>query len=141
MLIREIKVMNELKNEPGFARLISYGKEESYNYVSMTYLGRNIDSLLQKCGGKFSIATTVLVFEQMLLRIQSLHAKNLIHRDIKPENFVIGYGQGFNVVHVIDFGLSKYYLDTDKNHIPFQEKKGMIGTVRYASVNAHIGYE
>ena len=54
---------------------------------------------------------------------------------------MIGYGLGFNVVHVIDFGLSKYYLDTDKNHIPFQEKKGMIGTVRYASVNAHIGYE
>ena len=63
MLVREIKVMMELKKETGFARLVSYGKEEGYNYVSMTYLGRNLDSLLKKCGGKFSIHTTLVVFE------------------------------------------------------------------------------
>ena len=45
MLVREIKVMTELKKELGFARLSSYGKEEEYNYITMTYLGRNLDSL------------------------------------------------------------------------------------------------
>jgi len=37
MLVRDIKIMMELKKEPGFALLISYGKEEGYNNVSMTY--------------------------------------------------------------------------------------------------------
>lgn len=31
--------------------------------------------------------------------------------------------------------------DGDGNHIPLIEKKGMIGTARYASLNAHLGQE
>lgn len=76
-----------------------------------------------------------------MIRVQTLHNRNLIHRDIKPENFVIGYGSNFNSIHLIDFGLAKYYIDSEGNHIPFFEKKGMIGTARYASVNAHLGHE
>lgn len=49
MLVREIKVMMEVKNEKGFARLSGYGKEDNYNYVAMSFLGRNLDSLLRKC--------------------------------------------------------------------------------------------
>lgn len=73
-------------------------------------------------------------------RIETFHCKNLIHRDIKPENFVIGYND-FSTLHLIDFGLSKYYKDTHGKHIPWVEKKGIIGTARYASVNAHLGNE
>lgn len=62
----------------------------------MTYLGRNLDSLLRKCGGKFKLPCLLNVFEQSLERVKTLHSKNLIHRDIKPENFVIGYGSNFN---------------------------------------------
>ena len=141
MLVREIKVMMEVKNEKGFARLVGYGKEDEYNYVAMSYLGRNLDSLLKKCGGKLQMSCVINVFEQCIKLLRVLHSKNLIHRDIKPENFVIGYGQIFNVVHLIDFGLAKFYIDSDGNHIPFFAKKGMIGTARYASLNAHLGFE
>jgi hypothetical protein len=54
MLVREIRVMMEMKNDKGFAKMQEYGKDDEYNYVVMSYLGRNIDSLLKKCGGKFS---------------------------------------------------------------------------------------
>jgi len=50
MLMREIKVMMELKNEFGYARMISFGKEEDYNYIVMTNLGKNLDHILKKCG-------------------------------------------------------------------------------------------
>lgn len=50
MLVREIKVMIELKNEFGYARMISYGKDDEYNYVVMTQLGKNLDSILKRCG-------------------------------------------------------------------------------------------
>lgn len=142
MLVRELKVLMELKEKPGFARLMGYGKEEDFNYIAMSYLGRNLDNLLKKCGGKFSMACLINIFEQCLTRLEDLHSKNLIHRDIKPENFVIGQNQHFQDVYIIDFGLAKFYIDNStRAHIPFYDKKGMIGTARYASVNAHKGYE
>ena len=41
---------------------------------------------------------------------------------------------------MIDFGLSKYYI-VDNKHIPHKDKKGMVGTARYASLNTHLGIE
>ena len=54
---------------------------------------------------------------------------------------MVGYGKFFHIVHLIDFGLAKYFKDSDGTHIPWIDKKGMIGTARYASINAHLGYE
>lgn len=43
---------------------------------------------------------------------------------------------------MIDYGLAKKYFDnTLKRHIPFVSSKSLTGTARYASINAHIGYE
>lgn len=63
MLVREIKVMMELKNDFGYPRMISYGKDEDYNYVVMTNLGKNLDSLIRKCGSRFTLATCMNIAE------------------------------------------------------------------------------
>lgn len=77
----------------------------------------------------------------MLARIETLHSLRLIHRDIKPDNFVLGTGNQNQIIHLIDFGLSKYYLNSKGDHIKQVRKKGLIGTARYASINAHNEYE
>lgn len=41
---------------------------------------------------------------------------------------------------MIDFGLNKPYI-VDNKHIPYREKKGLVGTARYVSVNCHLGIE
>jgi serine/threonine protein kinase len=44
--------------------------------------------------------------------------------------------------HIIDFGLSKQYRDPETNiHISFRDGLPLIGTARYASVNALMGVE
>jgi len=45
-------------------------------------------------------------------------------------------------VFLIDFGLSKKYIDSHSHqHIAYRDDKNLTGTARYASVNAHLGSE
>ena len=67
----------------------------------------------------------------MLTRIEFVHEKGFLHRDIKPENFVIGLNEKSNLIHIIDFGLSKRYKDKNSGqHIPYREDRTMTGTAR-----------
>ncbi|CAD8202774.1 unnamed protein product [Paramecium pentaurelia] len=141
MLEREIKIMMELKKKPGFPQILYYGQENHFVYYIMNMLGPNLEITSKKCGGSFSIVTMLRLAIQMLSRIETLHSMRLIHRDIKPDNFVLGFGQQQNIVHLIDFGLSKFYLNSKGEHIKQVRKKGLIGTARYASINAHNEFE
>ena len=53
----------------------------------------------------------------------------------------MGIGTKSSKVYIIDFGLSKRYIDKDGKHIPYKDKKDLTGTARYASINTHIGIE
>eukprot|EP00928_Gymnodinium_smaydae_P001894 TRINITY_DN10673_c0_g2_i1.p1 TRINITY_DN10673_c0_g2~~TRINITY_DN10673_c0_g2_i1.p1 ORF type:complete len:271 (+),score=30.80 TRINITY_DN10673_c0_g2_i1:65-814(+) len=105
-------------------------------------LGPSLADLFAYCNRSFNVKTVLMLADQMISRIEYVHAKNLVHRDIKPENFVIGLGLKANQVHMIDFGLSKVYRHPQTlEHIPLTEKNGLIGTARYSSINTHLGLE
>ena len=53
----------------------------------------------------------------------------------------MGRNEKANIVYPIDFGISKKYRDAHKHHIPFTDKKNLVGTARYSSINDHLGYE
>jgi serine/threonine protein kinase len=68
--------------------------------------------------------------------LKGIHDLYIIHRDIKPENFLISQN-GRGALKIIDFGLSKRYIDDQGRHIPRATNKGFRGTLRYASINMH----
>ena len=100
-------------------------------------LGPHLGNLFKFCEKQYSLKTVCMIGIQCIERMESLHEKGFIHRDVKPDNFLIGVGKKAGTVYLIDFGLSKRYIDPRTGqHTSFKENKGMTGTVRYASLNA-----
>jgi serine/threonine protein kinase len=127
----------------GVPKVYGYDRvENKCNFMIMDFLGPSLADLFQFRNKNFSLKTVCLLGIQMLSRIEFLHEKGFIHRDIKPENFVIGLNDKSSTVYVIDFGLAKRYKDKNTGqHIPYRENRHLIGTARYASLNAHLGIE
>lgn len=71
-----------------------------------------------------------------------MHTCHYIHRDIKPDNFTVGTDKRSNTIFLIDYGLAKQYRNPKTGqHIPYSDNKSLTGTVRYASLNTHLGIE
>ena len=141
-ILHESKVYKVLEGGVGIPHIWWYGKKGGYNILVMDLLGPSLEDLFNVCSQRFTMKTVVMLADQMISRIEYLHAKNFIHRDIKPENFLIGKGCHSNKLFLIDYGLAKRYKNPrTRHHITYRDNKSLTGTARYASVNAHLGIQ
>ena len=90
--------------------------------------------------GTFPIETVANVGIQLLSRLEVLHKIGILHLDIKPSNIVYGNLSSENNcdqgnILLIDYGLSKYYIDKKGNHINQKKYQKFVGTLKYASHN------
>ncbi|KAJ6232348.1 casein kinase i-like protein [Anaeramoeba flamelloides] len=138
----ENKIYKFLSGNPGIPNILHFGKDKYEHFLIMDYLGPNLESLFKYCNRKFSLKTVLMIADQIISRLQLVHSKSFVYRDIKPENFVIGRGPNKNQIYIIDFGLSKLYRDFWTHKLnKYRNKRDLVGTVRYSSINTHLGIE
>ncbi|KAI3387839.1 hypothetical protein SNEBB_001609 [Seison nebaliae] len=137
----EFRVFKLLQNGIGIPAVYHYGEFEKWNIMIMERLRISLEDLFEKLDNKFSLKTILMLGDQMVTRLEFLHSRDILHRDIKPDNFMMGLDKHAKRVYIIDFGLAKKFYDQKNGHLPFREGKSLTGTPRYASINAHVGYE
>jgi len=106
--------------------------------------GDKLDSVIKKPPPYTKEVTGYLI--SMLQIITRVHEAGIVHRDIKPENFMISLlnveqkqkEDGEKMLHIIDFGLSKFYMKGDK-HVTNTHDRSIVGTMRYISKHTHDG--
>ena len=140
-LRNESKIYKVLAGCPGVPQMHWFGTEGKNDVLVIELLGKSLENYHQLYS-KFSLKTGMMIADQMLLLIQYMHERHFIHRDIKPDNFLVGSKKNQNIIHIIDFGLSKKYRDPKtKEHIPYAGDRELVGTARYVSINTHLGVE
>ena len=136
----EAYTLNNLKGF-GIPKILSYGKTKNFRILIETLLGQSLCDIFKKYRRKLSLYDICLIAIQVLERIELVHAHGYIHKDIKPDNFLIGK-KDKNVIYIIDFGLSGKYISSKTNkHIKYRNIEKLMGSLRYASVNALRGGE
>ncbi|OHS94747.1 Casein kinase I isoform delta-A [Tritrichomonas foetus] len=141
ILQKEAKIYKKLLGAPGFPVCKQLISEKGTESLVMELLGHNLSQLLREAGsGHFSLKTTLMIADQMLIRLQYLHTKGYVHCDIKPENIVVGKLLKANQFFLIDMGLATRYINKKSGeHVSFSDKCNFNGTPKYASCNAHRG--
>jgi serine/threonine protein kinase len=129
-------------------KLHFFGTDGGENTVMvMDLLGPNIESILKKTPfNRLSPTSVAYLAEKMITLVEKFHFAGFVHRDLKPQNFVIEYCEHayprYPEVHLIDYGLAKSFMqDGGKMHAPFDQRKSLKGTVRYSSINTHLGID
>ncbi|KAI1292211.1 Casein kinase I isoform gamma-3 [Halotydeus destructor] len=149
LLKKEYDLLKEMNGKRGIPLIFEFcaaSGDRKFNVMSMQLLGPNVEKLFKACKKKFTLKTTVQIAVQMFNLIEYIHSKRIIYCDVKPENFVIadpairanndGYAK--NLLYVIDFGLSKKFVDQNGEHIKPQSGTSVFSAARYASINAHL---
>lgn len=113
-----------IKNVEGFAKIYSYGTQDTFNFMTMELMGPSLSDMLQFCADKFSLKTTLMIADQLLRRFEYMHEMCFVHRDVKPDNFLMGLMEKTSILHVVDMGLAKRFYDSSiGEHIPYRDDK------------------
>ncbi|CAA7409938.1 unnamed protein product [Spirodela intermedia] len=106
----------------------------------MDLLGRNLAQVKAEQSG-IPRETVMRVAVKAISILEEVHSRKYIHGDVKPENLLLGSNDPNEpLLFLVDFGLAARWEYGTGSHVEYNQQLGFSGgTVRYASVNAHLG--
>ena len=141
-LQNEIQAYTHLSGIDGIPTIISSGRINESHYCVTDLFKSSLTRKLRDRNKSLSLGCALNISLQLLDRLESIHNSCYIHRDIKPSNLMFGRHTKSKKLYLIDFGLCKKYKDpVTKQHSLYGEDRQMIGNVKYASLNTHLGIE
>lgn len=130
-------VLTTLGNQTGFPTLFDAGRTDNFKYVIMQLVGPDLSTLLEFAPqNRFSQSTIYKIALQTLDRLRTLHDAGWLNRDVKAQNFAVGLGEESSIVYMLDFGLTRRYLEADGRPHLLRPWGPSVGTFPYAPLNS-----
>ncbi|KAF5822906.1 putative protein kinase CK1-CK1-Pl family [Helianthus annuus] len=139
----EWQVYNTLGGSHGVPRVHYKGKQGDYYVMVMDMLGPSLWDVWNSSGQTMSSEMVACVAVESLSILEKMHFRGYVHGDVKPENFLLGQPSTPQEkrLFLVDLGLAtKWREGAGGQHVEYDQRPDMFrGTVRYASVHAHLG--
>jgi serine/threonine-protein kinase len=136
--VREARAASRLRH-PNTIRVFDFGaSDDGVFYIAMELLdGLDLETVVMK-GGPMTSARVIRLARQICGSLAEAHELGIVHRDVKPANlFVTRYGDEYDFVKVLDFGVAQIARDTTVAKT--DEGGKVIGTPAFLSPEMAVG--
>uniref|UniRef100_A0A0D9WDQ8 non-specific serine/threonine protein kinase n=1 Tax=Leersia perrieri TaxID=77586 RepID=A0A0D9WDQ8_9ORYZ len=114
-----------------------------YEWQIMDMLGPSLWDVWNNNSHSMSVEMVACIAIEAISILEKMHSKGYVHGDVKPENFLLGTPGTLEEkkLFLVDLGLATRWKDTGSgDHVEYDQRPDIFrGTVRYASVHAHLG--
>lgn len=139
----EWQVYNTLGGSHGVPRVHYKGRQGDYYVMVMDMLGPSLWDVWNTAGQAMSTEMVACIAVEAVSILEKMHSRGYVHGDVKPENFLLGPPgtSDEKKLFLVDLGLATRWRDNSTGlHVEYDQRPDVFrGTVRYASVHAHLG--
>ncbi|KAK4854290.1 hypothetical protein QYF36_021696 [Acer negundo] len=139
----EWQVYNTLGGSHGVPRVHYKGRQGDYYIMVMDMLGPSLWDVWNNTSHTMSIEMVACIAIEAISILEKMHSRGYVHGDVKPENFLLGPPgtRDEKKLFLVDLGLATRWRDSSTGqHVEYDQRPDVFrGTVRYASVHAHLG--
>ncbi|KAK3213013.1 hypothetical protein Dsin_017719 [Dipteronia sinensis] len=139
----EWQVYNTLGGSHGVPRVHYKGRQGDYYIMVMDMLGPSLWDVWNNNSHTMSIEMVACIAIEAISILEKMHSRGYVHGDVKPENFLLGPPgtRDDKKLFLVDLGLATRWRDSSTGqHVEYDQRPDVFrGTVRYASVHAHLG--
>ncbi|KAK7255447.1 hypothetical protein RIF29_28857 [Crotalaria pallida] len=139
----EWQVYNTLGGSHGVPQVHYKGRQGDYYIMVMDMLGPSLWDVWNNNNHNMSTEMVACIAIEAISILEKMHSRGYVHGDVKPENFLLGPPgtPDEKKLFLVDLGLATKWRDsTTGSHVEYDQRPDVFrGTVRYASVHAHLG--
>ena len=135
-LVNESKILISLYKLERTPKIENIKMNYPYMVLITNYIGPSLRYYMKKCGGNFSLATTLKISIQIFNTLQQIHDIGIILVYLKPANLLMGIGENKDYAYIIDFDFAKFYIK-DGEHIKEEKVDHIVGNRDFISINLH----